>query len=242
MNKNALAALGYFGLGQVEPAGMGRLSGPSRYTQAQYAPVSSARTMPGYPYGMRGLGDDGPVPSVNYPAAPSPQGLPSQSYFQLPQYFQHTYGYKDALAAAGLEFHTETFDLIVDPVAQSGAPIPAAGVAGSTVIATVRISQEADFVAEKVVEDHEPSQSNYTVQIFDNATNRALSNLPARVANVAGTAQRPRLWKPRLFRRNSDISLIFTNLDANNPITGLQFQFSGFKVFDPNALNLNNPQ
>lgn len=249
MNAHQLAALGYFGMGQVEgPRGVGapsRLAGPSRaalgaqYQQAMYAPVGSDRQIPGYPYGMRGMGDDrAMVPAdANYPPAPVPQGLPAQSYWQLPPAFTHTYGYKDALAAAGLEFHTEVFDLAVDPVQQSGANIAA----GASVIATVRISQEADFVEEKRMVAISPSTALFTVQIFDNATNRALSNVALRGENAAGTAQRPRLVKPRLYRRNSDISLVFTNVGAVT-ITALQWLFSGFKIFSPDALNLNNPQ
>ncbi len=133
----------------------------------------------------------------------------------------------------------EIFDLFVDPVAQSGATIAA----GAGVIATVRISQEADFVAEKMVFIVSAAAGTpfFTVQIFDNATNRALSNIAVRAELIAGTAQLPRLMKPRLFRRNSDISFVFTNTSGVT-ITALQMGFSGYKIFDPNALNLNNSQ
>jgi hypothetical protein len=224
---NPIALRGLYGVGEI--------AGPSRYAASPFSPVGAERTLPGFPYGMRGMAGLGN--GNGYPPAPVPQGLPAQSYWQLPPYFTHTYGYKDALAAAGMEFHTEIFDLGVDPVAQSGAAIPI----GGSVIATVRISQEADFVGEKYVSDTFPLGSQYTVQIFDNATNRALSNIPLRVSNIAGTAQRPRILKPRLFRRNSDISFLFTNIDTV-PITALQFVIEGYKIFDPNALNLNNPQ
>lgn len=225
--QNPIALRGLYGFGEV--------SGPTRYVQSPFSPVGMERTLPGFPYGMRGFPRG--VGQASYPPSPVPQGLPAQSYYQLPPYFTHTSGYKDALASAGLEFHTEIFDLAVDPVAQSGAPIAV----GGSVIATVRISQEADFVAEKIVADTMPLGSQFTVQIFDNATNRALSNIPLRVANAAGTAQRPRIIKPRLFRRNSDISFLFTNVDTA-PITALQLVFNGYKIFDPNSLNLNNPQ
>ena len=237
--------------GQFRGLGM-----PQRFLQAPMAPVGVDRTIPGYPYGMRGMGgapamDLQAMPGggygmlqPNYPPAPMPPMMPAQQYWAAPPYFGHTPGYKDALAAAGMEFHTEVFDLAVDPIAQSGANLAA----GATVIATVRISQEADFVAEKYTEfcvdtadQTDPDDVSYRVQIFDNATNRALSNQAIRVSNLAGTAQRPRILKPRLFRRNSDISFVFTNVDAN-PITALQLVFSGFKIFDPNSLNLNNPQ
>ena len=225
---NPLALRGLYGVGEV--------AGPTRYAAQPFSPVGAERSLPGYPYGMRGMIRG--MGEGAYPPAPVPQGLPAQQYWALPPFFTHTYGYKDALAAAGLEFHTEMFDLAVDPVAQSGAAIPASG----TIIATVRISQEADFVAEKIVADFLPTASNFTVQIFDNATNRALSNIALRIANLAGTAQRPRIIKPRLFRRNSDISFVFANLSAVATITALQLTFSGYKVFDPNSLNLNNPQ
>lgn len=233
---------------------------PTRYVQYPLAPVGSDRQIPGYPYGMRGMaGPQGfgaplmidertgqPISMPNYPPAPIPQGLPAQSYFQLPPTFQHTMGYKDALAAAGLEFHTEIFDLSVDPIAQSGQNLAA----GATVIATVRISQEADFVCEKIMDwtvdsaDRVlPELVGWRLQIFDNATNRALSNIPVPRSSIAGTAQRPALWKPRLFRRNSDLSFVFTADAGNdNPITQLVVTMQGFKIFDPNALNLNNPQ
>jgi hypothetical protein len=223
---HALALRGLYGVGEI--------AGPSRYAASPFSPVGAERTLPGYPYGMRGFPGLG---QGAYPPAPVPQGLPAQSYYALPPFFTHTYGYKDALAAAGMEFHTEIFDLAVDPIAQSGVPIAV----GASVIATVRISQEADFVAEKIVADTNPLGVQFTVQIFDNATNRALSNIPLRVNNMAGTAQRPRIIKPRLFRRNSDISFLFTNIDTV-PVTALQLVFNGYKIFDPNALNLNNPQ
>lgn len=221
---------------------------PQRYVSYPLAPVSSDRQIPGYPYGMRGmagmhgLGAQDP----NYPPAPIPQGLPAQSYYQLPPQFTHTYGYKDALAAAGLEFHTEYFELAVDPIAQSGGVIAA----GASVIATFRVSQEADFVAEKILdvceannEDTDLGPNAYRAQIFDNATNRALSNIPIPRGSLAGTAQRPALMKPRLFRRNSDISIVFTaNANLAHSLTALVLTFQGYKIFDPNALNLNNPQ
>lgn len=221
-----------------------------QYLQYPLAPVGSDRAIPGYPYGMRGLqgvaGRGLGAGDANYPPAPIPQGLPAQSYYQLPPSFTHTMGYKDALAAAGLEFHTEVFELAIDPIAQSGANLAA----GGSVIATVRISQEADFVAEKLMDfcvdtndATAPETVGYRAQIFDNATNRALSNIPIPRACLAGTAQRPSLWKPRLFRRNSDISVVFTADTQNGAaINRLVLVFQGFKIFDPNALNLNLPQ
>ena len=220
-------ALGQLGLG----------AGPNRYLMAPRPPVGIERTMPGFPYGMAGLG---------YPPAPIPEGMPAQSYFQAPPYFTHTYGYKDALAAAGLEFHTEVFDLAIDVRAQNAANIAP----GATAIATVRISQEADFVAEKVMDFCSdtanlltPETVGYRVQVFDNATNRALSNIPLPRSVFAGTAQRPALMKPRLFRRNSDLTFVVTADPTNaNAINRLVIMIRGFKIFDPNSLNLNNPQ
>jgi hypothetical protein len=145
--------------------------------------------------------------------------------------------YKEYLQSRGLEFHTEIFDLVVDPVAQSGANIAAGGV----VVATVRISQEADFVSEKWVFTVAPLGAVFQVRITDNSTGRTLSNIPVDINNVAGTAQRPRILKPRMFRRNADVSFEFTNT-SGAIITGLQFCMSGYKIFDKNALNLNNPQ
>lgn len=233
---------------------------PQRYLSYPLAPVGSDRQIPGYPYGMRGMGavrgmsrgfgDDpasaGPMMQANYPPAPVPTGLPAQSYWALPPSFTHTYGYKDAIAAAGLEFHTEYFELAVDPIAQSGQTIAP----GASAIATFRVSQEADFVAEKIMdicniddEDTDTGPNSYRAQIFDNATNRALSNIPLPRGALCGTASRPALIKPRLFRRNSDITIVFTaNANNSDPITALVFVFQGFKIFDANALNLNNPQ
>lgn len=170
------------------------------------------------------------------PPVGSERGLPGSRAVEL---LSHTYtpGYKDVLAAAGLEFHTEMFDLAVDPIAQGGIAIAV----GATAIATVRIGQEADFVAEKIVADHVPFAEPYVVQIFDNATNRALSNIPIRNDNLVGTGERPRIIKPRLFRRNSDLSFVFTNVGVN-PITVLQLVLCGYKIFDPCSLNLNRPQ
>ena len=151
--------------------------------------------------------------------------------------FPRDVSFKDALASKGLEFHTEVFDLINDPVAQSGAPIGIAAVQ----IGTVRISQDADFVAEKFVFSVLPLGANFQVRITDDGSGRNLSNIPVDINNVAGTAQRPRILKPRLFKRNGDVSIEFTNT-SGAPITALQFVMSGYKIFNENALNLNNPQ
>lgn len=161
--------------------------------------------------------------------------------------YGYAQGYKDRLAAAGMQFHTEVFFLAVDAIAAAAG---AALAAGATRIVSLRISQEADFVVEKIMEfsadDADavtPQAAGYRVQIFDNATNRALSNLPVPKSCAAGTAQRPMLIKPRLFRRNSDVSLIFTADTFNAAaLDRLFFVMMGYKIFDPNALNLNSPQ
>jgi hypothetical protein len=118
---------------------------------------------------------------------------------------------------------------------------------GSQVQGTVNITQEADFVLQKIMQvtydattgvpDANPS---WEAQIYDGSTDRALQNAPIHVSNLAGTAQRPLIVpKNRLFRRNSTIRADFTQIEdpgANDQI--IQLNFLGYKVFDADALDL----
>ena len=143
---------------------------------------------------------------------------------------------KDELFRSGIEYLTEPFDGAVDPT--NGGVLPIA--AGATANVNLLITQEADFVVEKLTADVTPIGALFTYQMTDTSTGRVLSNQPIISVNGLGTAQRPRLWKPRLFRRNSTIQFIIVNISLA-PITRLQICLSGYKIFDRNALNLNLP-
>ena len=135
------------------------------------------------------------------------------------------------------QFNTEPFYNAFDPTVGGTIPVPVAG----TVQGALAITQEADFVAEKLTFEVVPLGALFTVLIEDASSNRQLMNQPLISNNLLGTAQRPALWKPRLFRRNSNILMTILNI-SGVPITRLQIVFCGYKIFDPRALDLNLPQ
>lgn len=116
-------------------------------------------------------------------------------------------------------------------------------VIGNTGIGTIRVSQEADFVATRVLAaainpvSGVPLTPSYTCKIVDGGSDREIMNNEIHVDTLAGTAQRSvPFTKNRLFRRNSDVTFSFTNLQA--VATRILMVVQGYKIFDEAALDL----
>ena len=135
------------------------------------------------------------------------------------------------------QFNTEPFYNSIDPTVGGTVPLAAA----ATFQGAIAITSEADFVGEKWTFEVVPLGALFTVRVEDASSNRTLMNQPLISNNFLGTAQRPALWKPRLFRRNSNIMFTIQNI-SGAPIVRLQVVLCGYKIFDPRALDLNLPQ
>lgn len=71
-----------------------------------------------------------------------------------------------------------------------------------------------------------------TVQIQDQGSNRNLFNAAVPLALVAGDGNHPhRLIHPRLFYRNSAISITLTNLDDTNTYSNIWINLEGFRIY-----------
>lgn len=140
----------------------------------------------------------------------------------------------DYLAAIGLDVFTEHYDLVVDPLTISN--ISQIDI-GATIVPTITMPQDSHFVAEKIMHDTAPTDATgvWTIVMTDSANDRALSNRPVRRDNFAGTALRPRLIKPKLFKAKSTIS--FSIVGGTAAITTIQIVFSGYKILNLEALN-----
>lgn len=115
---------------------------------------------------------------------------------------------------------------------------------GDEETASVKISQEADFVATRfLTESVNPSTGvvladpSWTVLVTDGGSDRQLSPTPLHRTTIAGTAQRSvPFTKNRLFKRNSQVKFTFRNLTA--VATRIFFAVQGYKIFDEEALDL----
>lgn len=141
---------------------------------------------------------------------------------------------EDYLAAIGLDVFTEWFDLVVDPLTILNATSIAAS---ASVFPSLTVGQDAHFVAEKIMHDTIPSDATgvWTIVLNDGGNDRNLSNRPIRRDNFAGTALRPALIKPKLFKAKS--TLTFTIVGGTAAITAIQIVFRGYKILNLEALN-----
>ena len=131
------------------------------------------------------------------------------------------------------------------------SPISLAAAVGSTAQGTVEITQEADFVATKIIsfarDATDPDAGANTegttgqpfeVRLIDGSTDRQMMNNFQHSLNVVGTAQRPGILpKARLFTRNSNITVEFRSLGTPQ-ITEIFFALWGYKIYDLAALDL----
>lgn len=70
------------------------------------------------------------------------------------------------------------------------------------------------------------------VQVIDNGSSRNLFFAPLPISLVAGDGNHPhRLIHPRLFKRNSSISVTFTSFDTSATFSRVTFNFEGFRIY-----------
>lgn len=134
---------------------------------------------------------------------------------------------------------------------------------GTTYNTAIRVTQEADFIATRLNATARVQGSGaligisaaaaaagdlpdvpYTLLITDGSTDRQLSNNPVDLFGTYGTwGGLPGVWaRPRLFARNSTISLQLTSLKAVPAVTiwDVRIQLIGWKVYDASALDLTS--
>lgn len=71
-----------------------------------------------------------------------------------------------------------------------------------------------------------------TVQIQDQGSNRNLFNAAVPLVLIAGDGNHPhRLIHPRLFYRNSAISITLTNFEATNTYSNIWLNLEGFRIY-----------
>lgn len=71
-----------------------------------------------------------------------------------------------------------------------------------------------------------------TVQIQDQGSNRNLFNAAVPLALIAGDGNHVhRLIHPRLFYRNSAISITLTSIDGTNTYTNVYLNLEGFRIY-----------
>ena len=120
------------------------------------------------------------------------------------------------------------------------AGVVSAATVGDVQTTTIRITQEAHFVAIKLVYDESVATTacNFFIQIEPSEGDRRLQNDWVRADNYFGTAQLPMIMpQPRLFLANTVVTIRIRNNEANARTTF--FSMIGFKIFyDLNQLDL----
>ena len=117
-------------------------------------------------------------------------------------------------------------------------------VIGNVATGVVDITQEADFVANRLTfEAVNPvsgaviANTSWTAKIKDGGSDRDMMPFEVHVNALMGTAQRcVPFAKNRLFRRNSTVTIDFTNLQA--VATRIYIAIWGYKIYDTKALDL----
>lgn len=92
---------------------------------------------------------------------------------------------------------------------------------------SVRITQEADFVANAVVG---ASTGDFTVLFRQDSSGRQFSNIPVQSSALLGTAQRPGYFqKPWYLPANTTATFDLT--DLSNASNTLYFYLAGYKIY-----------
>lgn len=145
-----------------------------------------------------------------------------------------------------------------------------ADAAGTTYNAAIRITQEADFVATRLqittrivsvgtgvvgalvgVSNNQQVAGDWpdaplTLQIVDGSTDRQLHSESIDAFGAYGTqGGLPGVWaRPRLFARNTTLSLRLTSLKAvpASTVWAYRIQLIGWKIYDARALDLTTRQ
>lgn len=131
---------------------------------------------------------------------------------------------------------------IVSAAGQGFVDLPAV-IGLNSAVATVQITQEADFVVTRALQENVnpvtgvPIVGSWSATIQDGSTDRRLTSTPIHANDLAGNAFRSTPWtKNRLFRRNSTITITFNQLQA--VATRVFLSFQGYKIFDEASLDL----
>ena len=138
----------------------------------------------------------------------------------------------------------------------------AADAIGTTYNTAIRITQEADFIATRLNGNARIASTGVlvgmsnanagaagdqpdmpvTLQIVDGSTDRQLHSEQVDVALAYGTwGGLPGIWaRPRLFARNTTISLAFTSLKLPTSAWNYRIILIGWKIYDAQALDLTS--
>lgn len=133
---------------------------------------------------------------------------------------------------------------------------------GTTYNISVRVTQEADFVCTRLNANARVSGTGiiqgmsatslgaagdlpdapYTLQIIDGSTDRQLHSAAMDAALAYGTyGGLPGIWaRPRLFARNSTISITVVSLKLPTVALVYRLAFIGWKIYDAQALDLTS--
>lgn len=124
-----------------------------------------------------------------------------------------------------------------------------AGAVGAVIQAEIPITQEADFVADRLLYAAVNPASgaflpyqvaggpSFTLNIRDGGSDRVLTNFELHVETMAGSIQRSTPFpKRRVFRRNSTVFFNLTNLQA--VATRVFIAVLGYKIYDEASLDL----
>lgn len=114
--------------------------------------------------------------------------------------------------------------------------------AGSTAALTIQISQEADFIATKVVQSFIKGNAanTWSVEFVTSDTSRQLQNTPIPQDSYFGTAQLPGIFSmPRILWRNTTVTFKLTReIVGATAVDRIWIALWGYKVFYDLA-NLN---
>ncbi len=121
-----------------------------------------------------------------------------------------------------------------------------AATVGTVSTGSIHIGQDADFVASNfhmiavttstgvIMPPQLTSGPSFSALIRNLGTDRQFSNVDAHAETIFGTGQRSvKFTKNWLFRRNSDVQVKLTNLQA--VATQVWIALWGYKIFDPKA-------
>lgn len=119
-----------------------------------------------------------------------------------------------------------------------------AATVGATGSASIQVSQEADLVGVRALAASVNPGSgallttvSWSAQVKDGSSDREMMSYPIHSECLVGNARESVPFpKTRLFRRNSTITVDFTNLQA--VATRIYLVLMGYKVFDESALDL----
>jgi len=163
-------------------------------------------------------GDNAASVSVSTPAVPSGVFAPAESPgFQVPDMPADWYHYPltfGSLAPAATLTQTLQIDAASDFYLTAIEQVTM--VSGTTTVPTAG----TEF------------QPLVTILINDGGSNRNLMQNPVLLPHISGDGRWPhRLIHPRMFKKNSSITITLTSVDGTNTYSNIYLNFEGFKVY-----------